>query len=554
MGPEGIALPEDVNEQQRLQALLGYRAPVPQAVVAPYQATGTAAGLTLPAVRPSASLQRTMGTQPAQLSSLRQPPSGSVALPEAPAPALAVAPQPYVKLAEQPSLEAVTGPRPVGDIRLPESPTPNFAGTPPRVLLDPNPVNEIEGRRQNQLLADYAKDMEPHHGFFGKIGGYFGGLKRANEELGLEGLLSGTSPAGLRGAQAAEARARVPLIEAETQEATNPQPKPKEESWKELPAEFTGPNGEALEMEANSGQTRPLQSTKATPKKPEGEQPLGNVDNLQKIFTDRYQVLNPGKPLPDEYKLPANATQKDYDRVDKALTSVETAQGTAAQREITNAMREQAAALAAQGKEESATQHAITPVMGTDPATGRTVLTSLADAQKMGLTNLMKAESMDVSKTMSARQWIPLATKEGKTPQTMGILPLIDRLDAEGKLGPLASRWNDFMAGKWGAGDPEYQALKTKISLSKTLLMNLHVGARGGSYLLEEFEDLAKVGRMDAATLRSGVESELDYAQDRAMLPAGGVVSDIVYDDKGVGHRYKGSGDRSDPKNYEVAK
>ena len=37
----------------------------------------------------------------------------------------------------------------------------------------------------------------------------------------------------------------------------------------------------------------------------------------------------------------------------------------------------------------------------------------------------------------------------------MSIVQLVDKLDSEGKLGPLACRWNEFMAGKFGAGDPE---------------------------------------------------------------------------------------------------
>jgi len=36
--------------------------------------------------------------------------------------------------------------------------------------------------------------------------------------------------------------------------------------------------------------------------------------------------------------------------------------------------------------------------------------------------------------------------------------------------------------------------------------------------------------------------------------PAQGGATDIVYDDKGVGHRYKGSGARNDPNSYEQVK
>jgi hypothetical protein len=77
----------------------------------------------------------------------------------------------------------------------------------------------------------------------------------------------------------------------------------------------------------------------------EGERPLGStIPNLNKTLQDRYQQLNPGKPLPPQYVLPATATQKDYDRTDKALAGLETAQGTLSQRQTANAMRAQAQA------------------------------------------------------------------------------------------------------------------------------------------------------------------------------------------------------------------
>lgn len=70
--------------------------------------------------------------------------------------------------------------------------------------------------------------------------------------------------------------------------------------------------------------------------------PLGDkVAALNQTAQDRYQVLNPGKPLPDEFKLPPNATQKDFDRVDGALSKIEGAQATKANRDIVNGMREQ---------------------------------------------------------------------------------------------------------------------------------------------------------------------------------------------------------------------
>lgn len=83
------------------------------------------------------------------------------------------------------------------------------------------------------------------------------------------------------------------------------------------------------------------------PSLPEGERPLPNADNLNKALEARFQVLNPGKPLPPQFQIPPNATQKDYDRVDKALEAVERATGTREQQNQTMEMRRQTAALAA---------------------------------------------------------------------------------------------------------------------------------------------------------------------------------------------------------------
>lgn len=87
---------------------------------------------------------------------------------------------------------------------------------------------------------------------------------------------------------------------------------------------------------------------------PEGERPLTNVDQMNKALTDRYQVLNPSKPLPGEFTIPAGATQKDYDRIDKALAGVEGAQATQAQRAQVEAIRQQTAANAKNNKANAA--------------------------------------------------------------------------------------------------------------------------------------------------------------------------------------------------------
>jgi hypothetical protein len=158
-------------------------------------------------------------------------------------------------------------------------------------------------------------------------------------------------------------------------------------------------------------------------------------------------------------------------------------------------------------------------VMGTDSA-GNPVMASEDEATKLGLTDVMDAPADTENKAFSARHFLPLADRSD--PKHPGILQMIDALDRKGKLGPVASRFNDFMAGKVGAGDPDFEKLRVAMGLATTLLMNLHVGSRGGSYMMEHFQDLANAGKMDAATLRAGVQQEVDYARDRAMLPPSG--------------------------------
>ena len=76
---------------------------------------------------------------------------------------------------------------------------------------------------------------------------------------------------------------------------------------------------------------------------PEAEKPLAErVGQLNAVLAKRYQVIHKGQNLPAEYTLPANATQKDYDRLDKTLEAEEKATGTQAQLAEINQARQQA--------------------------------------------------------------------------------------------------------------------------------------------------------------------------------------------------------------------
>lgn len=237
---------------------------------------------------------------------------------------------------------------------------------------------------------------------------------------------------------------------------------------------------------------------------------------LNKGLQARYQVLHPGEDLPDYFTLKPGASPADFDRVDKLLEATEKGTATKAQQEVVNAMRQQMFEMQREKTDMQA-------VAGIDPKSGKQVLLPAGQAQQMGVQNPMKADADMVNKALAARHWLTLANKQADDkapPDQMGIMQLVDKLDSEGKLGPLASRWNEFMTGKVGAGDPEVAALRAKMGLSTTLLMQAHVGSRGSAQMLEHFEDLANQKKLDGPTLKSALGAEVDYVQDKAMDPS----------------------------------
>lgn len=92
------------------------------------------------------------------------------------------------------------------------------------------------------------------------------------------------------------------------------------------------------------------------------------------------------------------------------------------------------------------------------------------------------------------------------------INPLIDKI--AGQLGPGAGRWNEFMAGKVGASNPEFTKLRTDVGLLTTLLMRMHVGARGGEYIMKHFQDLIDSGKQSPENLKAALQEVDNYAKE----------------------------------------
>jgi len=250
------------------------------------------------------------------------------------------------------------------------------------------------------------------------------------------------------------------------------------------------------------------------------------VAALNDIHTQRYQVLNPGQALPPSFLLSPGATQQDYDRVDKGLTQLESAQGTKAQRETANALRQQSADLAKQNQQDREEQQGRKWVTWVDPETQRTVAGPVSLAKQLGAQNPADLDTRDVQAVQDARGAVALVNKRGdpSSPGTWGVSQLIDSLEKDGKLGIGASRVNSFLAGKVGTlpdDDPRIMALLNKTQLLMTLSMKAHFGASGGRspQMLAHFMSMANAKVMDGPALRAGVNSVADYMGDRAMLP-----------------------------------
>jgi hypothetical protein len=92
-------------------------------------------------------------------------------------------------------------------------------------------------------------------------------------------------------------------------------------------------------------------------------------------------------------------------------------------------------------------------------------------------------------------------------------------LQASGKLGPVASRYNNFWAGKGLDGDQ--QTFRDTLSLIATKLMQAHMGNRGGKDALEHFANLVPENSTPAALMQT-LNNEYAYVNSLAKRTKGG--------------------------------
>lgn len=81
-------------------------------------------------------------------------------------------------------------------------------------------------------------------------------------------------------------------------------------------------------------------------------------------------------------------------------------------------------------------------------------------------------------------------------------------------LGPIGGRWQEFFTGKVGTENKEYTNLRTNTLLLSTLLMRMHVGARGAQGLLEHFKSIMDMSYQSKENLETAMNVIDEYADD----------------------------------------
>lgn len=211
-----------------------------------------------------------------------------------------------------------------------------------------------------------------------------------------------------RGQEGAERQARIEETQARTRSLNAPQPKqgvtPEETTLDDLM--IGGPNG-GPQINPDTGKPytrleayRTVQAAKQGAAQGAKQPPLGpaDVEQINAMHLSRYQTLNPGKPLPPAFTLRPGATQADYDRIDKNLTQMESAQGTAAQRDFNRGQQLDAAARRNQDREDKREEKYGAPVYAYDPDKKQTILTTQGAATKNNLQAVRKVTQPDIEK------------------------------------------------------------------------------------------------------------------------------------------------------------
>lgn len=122
---------------------------------------------------------------------------------------------------------------------------------------------------------------------------------------------------------------------------------------------------------------------------------------------------------------------------------------------------------------------------------------------------------------------LPPAQTQAMADLSRAIVPTIDKVEEmladrafQQKLGPVMGRWNEFMTGNIGAGDPDFAKFRTLVSLVLTGAMRAHVGARGSTVIFQHFMDLVNSGTMNSAVLGASLGGMKEVLQGYTQMAA----------------------------------
>jgi hypothetical protein len=146
---------------------------------------------------------------------------------------------------------------------------------------------------------------------------------------------------------------------------------------------------------------------------------------------------------------------------------------------------------------------------GTD-AQGRQVAGTAEELKNAGVTNAIKMPALTQTQTLAARE---LTGPDGLFATARN---QILALNKAGKLGPIASRYNNFWAGKGLDGDQ--QAFRGTLNLIATKLMQAHMGNRGSKDALEHFANIVPENSTPTALMQE-LNNEYQYVTGIAKRP-----------------------------------
>ena len=107
--------------------------------------------------------------------------------------------------------------------------------------------------------------------------------------------------------------------------------------------------------------------------------------------------------------------------------------------------------------------------------------------------------------------------------QAQATLPGIDRaLDETEKvanlLGPGEGRWNDFMTGKVGAGDPAFKHYHDEIGMVSSAVTLAHARGRMSNELFEHFEKMFDSGKQSPENMIQALNVAKEWLGDYAKM------------------------------------